>query len=153
MEAKAQIWLTKTEIADHFRCDVRTIGNLMKSKILPFTKIRGLLRFELADCEQAMRQYRTATLSERKKPAASATTETISHPVNVLPPPSTVPGTAARKSLGAVVAQEAFQGADELKTGVTAALEMPDIAQAEGGTWMLLIIPSASVETRGNKPG
>src|ERR1051326_1919742 len=58
-------WVTKAQLASHLACDKRTIGNLMRRRILPFVKIRGLLRFDLAECEAAFRRYRSQTDAEK----------------------------------------------------------------------------------------
>ncbi len=50
-------WKKKDEVALYYRCDIRTITNLMSRRILPFVKIGGLVRFDLAACDEAMRKY------------------------------------------------------------------------------------------------
>lgn len=143
-------WLTKSEVAAHFNCDIRTIGNLMRRKVLPFVRIRRLLRFDLVDCEEAMRQYRVATIWERKEPAASIAPQLTRNAPMMVPPPSIAIASTAMNSAGAVVVQGPFEGDGELRTGVTGALGLPGIAGAQGGTWMLLVIPSTRRKTREN---
>ena len=53
-----KLWKTKREIAGHFECNVRTITKLMKQRILPFVKIGRLVRFDVAECDQAMEKYK-----------------------------------------------------------------------------------------------
>jgi excisionase family DNA binding protein len=60
--APAKIWKTKTEIAGHFQCHVRTVTKLMKRRILPFVKIGRLVRFDVAECDRAMERYRSKTI-------------------------------------------------------------------------------------------
>jgi hypothetical protein len=50
-------WRLKAEVADHFRCDVRTITNLMSRRVLPFVKIGRFVRFDLTECDLAMKKY------------------------------------------------------------------------------------------------
>jgi excisionase family DNA binding protein len=50
-------WLTKPEIARHFKCSVRHINDLMHRRILPYLKIGRFVRFDLAACDQAMKAY------------------------------------------------------------------------------------------------
>jgi len=47
-------WRLKKEIADHYRCDLRTITNLMRRRILPFVKIGRIVRFNVEECDRAM---------------------------------------------------------------------------------------------------
>jgi len=55
-------WVNKAEIARHFKCSVRHINELMRRRILPFVKIGRFVRFDLAACDQAMRNYQTKSL-------------------------------------------------------------------------------------------
>lgn len=50
----ASPWRQKNEIADYYRCNVRTITNLMQRRILPFVKIGRLVRFIVTECDLAM---------------------------------------------------------------------------------------------------
>ena len=50
-------WRTKEEMAQYYRCNVRTVTNLMRRRILPFVKIGRIVRFDLAACDSAMRRY------------------------------------------------------------------------------------------------
>lgn len=54
-------WRRKEELADYYRCNVRTITNLMRRRILPFVKIGRLVRFNIAECDLAMSKYRRAS--------------------------------------------------------------------------------------------
>lgn len=60
--APASPWRLKQEIADYYRCDVRTISNLMRRRILPFVKIGRLVRFNVTDCDLAMSKYQRASV-------------------------------------------------------------------------------------------
>jgi excisionase family DNA binding protein len=50
-------WRKKAEIAQYYRCDIRTITNLMRRRILPFVRIGRLVRFHVAECDEAMAKY------------------------------------------------------------------------------------------------
>ena len=64
-------WRLKQEIADHYRCDLRTITNLMRRRILPFVKIGRILRFNIEECDRAMNKYkRPSMLLQRDSGAA-----------------------------------------------------------------------------------
>lgn len=51
-------WKTKSEIASHFQCNIRTVTKLMKRRILPFVKIGRLVRLDVDECDQAMEKYK-----------------------------------------------------------------------------------------------
>ena len=55
-------WRRKEEIADYYRCDIRTITNLMRRRILPFVKIGRLVRFNVTECDLAMSKYQRASV-------------------------------------------------------------------------------------------
>jgi hypothetical protein len=55
-------WLNKLEIARHFKCSIRHVNKLMSRRILPFVKIGRFVRFDLAACDQAMKNYQTKSL-------------------------------------------------------------------------------------------
>jgi hypothetical protein len=64
-------WRLKKEIADHYRCDLRTITNLMRRRILPFVKIGRIVRFNVEECDRAMNKYkRPSVLLQRDFAAA-----------------------------------------------------------------------------------
>jgi hypothetical protein len=50
-------WVDKSGIAAHHKIGVRTVTTWMKQGILPYVKIRNIVRFNVADCEQALRKY------------------------------------------------------------------------------------------------
>ena len=52
-------WRTKQQIADHFTCSYRSVGNLMRRRILPYFKLGNLVRFDLAECERIMVQTKS----------------------------------------------------------------------------------------------
>lgn len=56
-DSEAVQWLTKPEIARHFKCSVRHINELMRRHILPYLKIGRFVRFDLAACDQAVKAY------------------------------------------------------------------------------------------------
>ena len=47
-------WRTKAEIAGHYQIGVRTVTKLMRRRILPYGKLRNLVRFDVAACDRAM---------------------------------------------------------------------------------------------------
>jgi excisionase family DNA binding protein len=51
-------WQTKSEIAGHLKCDIRTVTNLMRRGILPYVKIGRIVRLDLRECDQAMEKYK-----------------------------------------------------------------------------------------------
>lgn len=51
-------WRTRAEMADHYRCHIKTITNLMRRRILPFVKIGRLVRLNIAECDLAMEKYK-----------------------------------------------------------------------------------------------
>jgi excisionase family DNA binding protein len=51
-------WQTKSEIAVHLKCDIRTVTNLMRRGILPYVKIGRFVRLDLHECDEAMEKYR-----------------------------------------------------------------------------------------------
>jgi len=55
-------WINKAEIAHHFRCSIRHVNKLMNRRILPFVKIGRFVRFDLAACDHAMKNYQTKSL-------------------------------------------------------------------------------------------
>lgn len=56
----ASPWRLKHEMADYYRCNIRTITNLMQRRILPFVKIGRLVRFNVIECDLAMSKYKRA---------------------------------------------------------------------------------------------
>lgn len=55
-------WRLKQEMADYYRCDLRTITNLMRRRILPFVKIGRLVRFNVIECDLAVSKYKRASV-------------------------------------------------------------------------------------------
>jgi hypothetical protein len=50
-------WTNKYGIAAHFGCSVRHIGNLTKTRRLPYVKLGRIVRFNVTDCERAIRAF------------------------------------------------------------------------------------------------
>jgi excisionase family DNA binding protein len=50
-------WIDKKAIASHFGCSVRHIGNLTRSRKLPYIKLGRLVRFDVDDCDKAIRAF------------------------------------------------------------------------------------------------
>lgn len=57
-------WRTKQEIALHFQIGVRTVTKLMSRRILPYSKLRNLVRFDVAECERAFEFFKTCTMGK-----------------------------------------------------------------------------------------
>jgi excisionase family DNA binding protein len=57
-EQPASPWKIKAEMAEYYRCDIRTITNLMRRRVLPFVKIGRLVRFNPAECDEAMQKFK-----------------------------------------------------------------------------------------------
>lgn len=55
-------WLSKAEIAHHYRCSVRHINKLMSRRVLPFLKMGRFVRFDQVACDQAMKGYQTRSV-------------------------------------------------------------------------------------------
>jgi hypothetical protein len=50
-------WKNKHGIAAHFGCSVRHIGNLTKTRRLPYVKLGRIVRFNVTDCERAIKAF------------------------------------------------------------------------------------------------
>lgn len=146
-------WATKAEVAAHFGCDKRTIGNLMRRKIIPYVKIRGLLRFNLADCEAAMGQYRSRPFWEREAQSGGRASPGPRQEAIPTPPApeESAPPAAQPGEPPLTVMRGAFTDLGQLR-GALAAL-IPDL-EATGteprlppgvtaGCWILVVVPSA----------
>ena len=59
---QATQWVNKAEIAQHFKCSIRHVNALMRRRILPFVKIGRFVRFDIAACDQAMKNFQTKSL-------------------------------------------------------------------------------------------
>lgn len=51
---------TREQIANHFQVSPRTIGSWMRRRILPYIKIRNLVRFDVAECDEAFEHFEIA---------------------------------------------------------------------------------------------
>jgi len=56
-DSEIRNWRSKTQIAEHYHCNVRTVTNLMQRRILPYVKIGRFVRFDLVACDRAMLKY------------------------------------------------------------------------------------------------
>jgi hypothetical protein len=77
-------WRNKTEMAQYYRCDIKTITNWMRRRILPFVKIGRYVRFDLRECDQAMDKF---------KRRSSLIVKSVVSPESVPPPTDDVHGT------------------------------------------------------------
>ena len=55
--AMGKQWCTREQIAEHFQIGLRTVGNLMRRKVLPYNKTANLVRFERRDCDLAFEEF------------------------------------------------------------------------------------------------
>ena len=62
---KGKNWITKRDIAAHLQCTTRTIEKMMRGRVLPYIKIGRIVRFDLADCDQALVKFRRRCLSDQ----------------------------------------------------------------------------------------
>jgi hypothetical protein len=58
MQNSPSLWRNKRQMAAHYGCDIRTITNFMRRRILPFVKIGRFVRFDIGECDQAMERYK-----------------------------------------------------------------------------------------------
>jgi hypothetical protein len=56
-ESPASPWRKKSEIAEYYNCDIRTITNFMRRHILPYVKIGRFVRFNIHECDEAMAKH------------------------------------------------------------------------------------------------
>jgi hypothetical protein len=150
IEHSDQKWVTKTEVAAHFGCNIRTIGNLMRRKIIPFVKIRGLLRFDLHECEEAMRQYRARPIWERDRPATGKLPPAPSNGASPPPPPEASPPAPRTAGGMPIILQGAFSDVVQLRKALTELFsdaekmgsQSPPSVDVKSGSWILLLVPS-----------
>ena len=55
-------WKTKREIALHLRCSVRNVTSLMRRGVIPYCKCGHFVRFDLDECDRAMKRYRVGSV-------------------------------------------------------------------------------------------
>jgi len=60
-------WRTREQVAQHFQFGLRTVGNLMRRKILPYCKSANLVRFELSDCDRSFEKFQVGRQIEPTK--------------------------------------------------------------------------------------
>ena len=53
----AQIWLTREQMRIRLGVSIRTIGYWTKDGTLPFLKRGGVVRFNIEDCDTALRKF------------------------------------------------------------------------------------------------
>jgi hypothetical protein len=63
-DSPARNWRTKRQMCGHLNCSYRTIGNLMRRKTLPFIGIGSIIRFDLAECDRIVAQFRIPSAFE-----------------------------------------------------------------------------------------
>ena len=51
-------WKTKCEMAEYYKCHLRTITNLMQRGILPYRKIGRFVRLDPVECDCAMDKFK-----------------------------------------------------------------------------------------------
>ena len=130
-------WVTKRQLAAHFGCDVRTIGNWMRRRILPFVKIRGVLRFDLLNCEQALAQFRSKTLLERGQGPSATSPAKPAAPPPLAPPQPVHPESTVLQGVFGSPAEVPLALKEVLSRG-----EMAGVAALKEGRWILVLVPS-----------
>jgi excisionase family DNA binding protein len=50
-------WTNKQGIAARYGCSLRHIGNLTKTRKLPYVKLGRIVRFNVADCDRAIKAF------------------------------------------------------------------------------------------------
>jgi hypothetical protein len=50
-------WVSKKELAEHFKISVRTTDNWMKRKLLPYIRIGKNVRFKLSEADETINHY------------------------------------------------------------------------------------------------
>jgi excisionase family DNA binding protein len=79
-------WVTKEQIATHFRIGLRTVTSLMERRVLPYTKVRHLVRFNIAACDAAFGFFnRGHTAPSTAQPPRWATKMEVAAHLNVSP--------------------------------------------------------------------
>ena len=92
-QTNPRTWVTKAEMAKHLNCTPRYINVLMRRRILPYVKTRGLLRFDLADCDRALQLFKTRSLADpTQQPAVP---QARPRPAPAAPPPTPLAPEAA----------------------------------------------------------
>lgn len=64
-------WMNKSQIANHLHVGNRTITRLMSRKILPYTKLRNLVRFDAAQCDKAFQKFEVRSMAGKPPPTAN----------------------------------------------------------------------------------
>lgn len=59
-------WTTKREVALHLRCSIRTVASLMRRGVIPYCKCGHFVRFDLAECDHALREFGFGSLFDRR---------------------------------------------------------------------------------------
>jgi len=126
-------WRTKQQIAEHFQCDQRTISNWMRRRILPFTKVRGLLRFDPEACDRAFNAFQTHSrflepAASRKEPAPSA----------MVPPPPPPSGATELHPEATILPCRVFETAEGVRHFLAELERSPEAAGDERFVMMVL---------------
>ena len=67
MNGNRPVWVGKLALASFFGVSVRTTTNWMQRRVIPYVKIGRTLRFNLADCERAVRSFEMTSAGVRSK--------------------------------------------------------------------------------------
>ena len=60
--ANGRAWVNREGIAEHFGISMRTVANFQRRRILPFVKVGGLVRFNVAKCERALMKFESKSI-------------------------------------------------------------------------------------------
>lgn len=114
------MWLTKAELAAHLKCTARHINTLMKRRILPYLKTRGLVRFDLNECEHSLEMYKTRSrfehiLGAMGSPLASAPQPPCGKQAELAPPLSSAAAPETLPLSGSAATARAFASLGEAR--------------------------------------
>jgi hypothetical protein len=56
-ETNEQVWKTREAIAAHFGLSLRYVADLQRRRILPYVKIGRMVRFDVRECERALKRF------------------------------------------------------------------------------------------------
>jgi hypothetical protein len=63
-EKMAVNWTDRSGIAKHLKCSLRHVGDMMRRRELPYSKAGKMVRFDIDECDRAMKalEIKTALL-------------------------------------------------------------------------------------------
>lgn len=73
------VWVKKPELALHLKCSVRHIDNLMKSRLMPYSKIGRSVLFDLQACDEAAKKLGVWSILDNSTTHSQPTTAHEEH--------------------------------------------------------------------------